>query len=309
MQPNFNPALGFLYRRDYERARLWGAYSHRPQGHPWMRRLVTFLSLERHDTYSTGELETASYWWRPIHIETHRGDQYSLSVQDTQEVLAEPFTVAGGTVIPAGEYEESGYELEAEWARERVLAPSMAFAKIGYYGGEQLTLTGSFDWRPSSRWYARVSYQYNDVVLPDSHFETRLIQVRANLAFNVKWSWVNLIQYDNLSESVGINSRLRWNPRAGEDLYVVWNHDFDALAAFFRHAFEAVGIRGEVQPYFSVLTQGQDDAADIQGTVRRYDRRLADDDLRGEHRPGRSDPKGDGHRPHRDASPGGRQAG
>ena len=68
--------------------------------------------------------------------------------------------------------------------------------------------------------------------LAHSQFRTRLIQVRSNLAFNVKWSWVNLIQYDNLSESVGINSRLRWNPRAGEDLYVVWNHDFDALAAF-----------------------------------------------------------------------------
>ena len=232
MQPNFNPALGFLNRRDYERGRLWGSYRYRPQGHPWIRSIATFISLQHYDTYSTGELETASYWWRPIHIENHRGDQYSLSVMDSQEVLAEPFTVARGTVIPAGEYEETGYELEAEWARERVLAPSIAFGKRGYYGGDQASITGSIDWRPSNRWYARVSYEYNDVELPHSHFVTRLIQVRANLAFNVKWSWVNLIQYDNLSESVGINSRLRWNPRAGEDLYVVWNHDFDALAAF-----------------------------------------------------------------------------
>ena len=232
MQPNFNPALGFLNRRDYERGRLWGNYRYRPQGHPWIRSLVTFVSLQHYDTYSTGEFESASYWWRPIHLETHRGDTYSLSVVDSQEVLAEPFTVARSIVIPAGEYEESGYQLEAEWATERVLAPSIAYEKQGYYGGDQTSVTGSIDWRPSSRWYARVSYQYNDVELPHSDFRTRLIQVRANLAFNVKWSWVNLIQYDNLSESVGINSRLRWNPRAGEDLYVVWNHDFDALAAF-----------------------------------------------------------------------------
>ena len=53
-----------------------------------------------------------------------------------------------------------------------------------------------------------------------------------NLAFNVRWSWVNLIQYDNESGSVGINSRLRWNPRAGQDLYFVLNHDFDAIGAF-----------------------------------------------------------------------------
>ena len=232
MQPNFNAALGFLNRRDYERTRLWGSYNHRPRGHPWIRRIASFVSLEHFDTYSTGEFESASYWWRAIHLENHRGDQYSLSVMNLPEVLAEPFTVAHGTVIPAGEYDENGYQLEAEFAPERVLAPSVGISKQGYYGGDQVSLTGSVDWRPSSRWYARVSYQYNDIELPHSHFRTRLIQIRANLAFNVRWSWVNLIQYDNLSESAGINSRLRWNPRAGEDLYVVWNHDFDALAAF-----------------------------------------------------------------------------
>ncbi len=232
MQPNFNPALGFVNRSNYERGRFWGTYRYRPRGHPWIRSLGTILSLHRYHTYSTGEVESVNYWWRPIQIENHRGDQYMLSVMKNREVLTEPFTVARGIVIPAGEYHQSGYQLEAEWATERVLAPSVGLERSGYYGGDQVSLTGSLDWRPSSRLYARFSYQYNDVELPHSHFVTRLIQVRANLAFNVKWSWVNLVQYDNLSDSVGINSRLRWNPRAGEDLYVVWNHDFDALAAF-----------------------------------------------------------------------------
>ena len=38
--------------------------------------------------------------------------------------------------------------------------------------------------------------------------------------------------YDNESDSVGINSRLQWNPRAGRDLYIVLNHGFDAIGAF-----------------------------------------------------------------------------
>ena len=232
MQPNFNPALGFVNRRDYERGRLWTAYRYRPRGHAWIRSIQSFFSIQQYDTYSTGNFENASMWLRPFRIENHRGDNYSMTVSTSREALAEPFTVAGDTVIPAGEYEETGYEIEMEWAQERVLAPSVAFGKNGYYGGEQVSVTGRVDWRPSSRWYARVAYQYNDIELPHSQFETRLIQVHTNLAFNVKWSWVNLVQYDNLSESVGVNSRLRWNPRAGEDLYVVWNHEFDALAAF-----------------------------------------------------------------------------
>ena len=232
MQPNFNPALGFVNRRDYERGRLWGAYRHRPQGHRWIRSVMALVSLQQYDTYSTGEFESSSLWMRPFRIENHRGDSYSVALSSGREVLAEPFTVAGSVVIPAGEYEDTGYQIEMDWARERVLAPSLSIGKEDYYGGERVSVQGRVEWRPGSRWYSRVSYQYNEVELAHSQFRTRLIQFRSNLAFNVKWSWVNLVQYDNLSESVGINSRLRWNPRAGEDLYVVWNHDFDALAAF-----------------------------------------------------------------------------
>ena len=232
LQPNYNPALGFVNRRDYERRRLWSAYRYRPQGHPWIRSVTALFSVQEYDTYSTGEFESSSLWMRPIRIENHRGDNYSVALSRGREVLVEPFTVAGSTVIPAGEYEESGYEIEMEWARERVLAPSLTIGKEDYYGGERASVQGRVDWRPGSRWYGRVSYEYNDVELAHSQFRTRLIQLRSNLAFNVRWSWLNLVQYDNLSESVGVNSRLRWNPRAGEDLYVVWNHDFDALAAF-----------------------------------------------------------------------------
>ena len=63
-------------------------------------------------------------------------------------------------------------------------------------------------------------------------FVTRLIQIDANYVFNARWSWVNLIQYDNESGSVGENSQLRWNPREGQDLYIVLNHGFDAVGFF-----------------------------------------------------------------------------
>ena len=232
MQPNFDPALGFVRRSNYERGRIWGTYRYRPQGHRWIRTVQSILSIQQYNAYSTGEFETSNYWFRPFRIENHRGDNVSIALMTGREVLVEPFMVAGGTVIPAGEYEESGYQIEFEWAQDRVLAPSVEFSETGYYGGERFSAEGGVSWRPSSRWYAGIDFQYNDVVLDHSHFVTRLVQLRTNLAFNVKWSWVNLIQYDNLSHSIGINSRLRWNPRAGEDLYVVLNHDFDALHAF-----------------------------------------------------------------------------
>ena len=31
---------------------------------------------------------------------------------------------------------------------------------------------------------------------------------------------------------MGVNSRLRWNPKAGEDMYVVINYNFDSEGVF-----------------------------------------------------------------------------
>ena len=68
--------------------------------------------------------------------------------------------------------------------------------------------------------------------MPEGAFDVRIISANANYAFNSKWSWINLIQYDNFSNGVGLNSRLRWNPQAGEDLYVVVNYNFDSEGTF-----------------------------------------------------------------------------
>ena len=234
IQGNFNPALGFVNRSDIERTRVWGGNRYRPRGHSWIRSVQTFISLQEYKNYTTGMLETANVWARPFRIATHRGDQYSILLKHEREVLVEPFEISDGVVIPVGDYEFSGYSIDLDAAGERVLAPSFSYSSGEFYGGTRMMLEGGIDWRPSSRWFVGAKLQYNDVELPAGDFTTRLIQLRTNLAFNVRWSWVNLIQYDNLSESAGINSRLRWNPRAGEDLYVVLNHDFKALDSFSR---------------------------------------------------------------------------
>ena len=49
------------------------------------------------------------------------------------------------------------------------------------------------------------------------------------MAFSSTLSWVNLIQWDNGSDILGINSRLHWVPQAGRDFYLVLNHSLEDL--------------------------------------------------------------------------------
>jgi len=44
-----------------------------------------------------------------------------------------------------------------------------------------------------------------------------------------------LVQYDNISEEIGINTRLQWIPRAGQEGFIVLNYglqDFDRDNSF-----------------------------------------------------------------------------
>ena len=142
------------------------------------------------------------------------------------------FEISAGVIIPPGDYEFDRYGIEVSGANERKLAPSFEVNAGEFYDGDRIEMSAKLDWRPNRRLYLRFEYEYNDIELPGGDFITRLIQINADVAFNVRWSWLNLLQYDNESGSAGINSRLRWNPRAGQDLYIVLNYGFSAEGAF-----------------------------------------------------------------------------
>ena len=228
---NFNPALGFVNRSGIERTELQFGYSYRPDSHRWIRSIQTGLNLQNFDRISGG-LESRGIFLELLEVETRSGDDFSLALARDREVLLEEFEIADGVVIPPGGYEFDSIGIEVGGAEERALAPELELDVGDFYNGEILSVAAGINWRPNEHLFLGVGYEYNDVELPGGDFTTRLIQVEANYAFDVRWSWVNPIQYDNEADSVGINSRLQWNPRAGRDLYIVLNYGFDASGAF-----------------------------------------------------------------------------
>ena len=228
----FNPALGFVNRRGIERSEVGVGYTSRPM-HSWIRAVTHGVFVETYEKIS-GELETERLFAELIELETNSGDDFSINLNRRREVLFEDFEVVDGNVIPVGDYEYSGWSVEASGASERVFAPGFEYSQGEFFNGDRMEMSAELEWRPNRRLLMGVEYEYNDIDLPGGQFITRLIAVNADVAFNVRWSWLNLLQYDNESESVGINSRLRWNPRAGQDLFIVVNHGYSSDGAFSR---------------------------------------------------------------------------
>ncbi|MDT8398972.1 MAG: DUF5916 domain-containing protein [Pseudomonadales bacterium] len=228
----FNPGLGFTNRTGVESLNMDLSGRYFLDEHPLIRNLFTFMRFNHTRTLDTHELQSENFFFRYFSLNTHLGDQFNLSYQRNREGLQAPFEISEGVVIPPGKYSFDNVQMEIDFSDQRLLAPSFRISQGDFFEGERLQLRGGLNWRPDEHFFFSANYDYQDIDLPQGNFVTRLVSINANYAFSSKWSWINLIQYDNGSDSVGINSRLRWNPQAGEDLFLVLNYNLDARGTF-----------------------------------------------------------------------------
>ena len=79
--------------------------------------------------------------------------------------------------------------------------------------------------------------------LREGTFIVRLASATLKLAFTPDLSWNSVVQYDNLSRQVGLNSRLRYTYRPGSDLYVVVNQGWDDDERHFQRLTTAITMK------------------------------------------------------------------
>ncbi|HEY5567162.1 MAG TPA: carbohydrate binding family 9 domain-containing protein [Gammaproteobacteria bacterium] len=232
-EENFNPALGFINRRGIRDASAQVAYTHRPSAGYWQS---MFFSLEaKRIEELDGGLQSKSVSVTPFQLTNRTGDVLFARVNLDTEVLAAPFEIWPGVVIPVGEYSFENYGIEWQAASHRSWSGRVAYIDGTFYSGDQRRLFGSIVWAPSPRFRGSLGYNVTDVELPEGDFTTRLITSGIDVVFSSRLSWVNLIQYDNVSETLGVNMRLHWIPEAGKEVYFVINHtleDFDRDNSF-----------------------------------------------------------------------------
>jgi len=231
---DYNPALGFANQRGVESFSGMGRFRYFFQDHPLLRTYTLFSRFTQTRDLATGDLVSENIFGRLINLNTHRGDQIGIGFARNREGLDRDFEIRPGIVIPTGKYTFLNLNAQFEVSNQRNFAPYISFNIGEYYDGDRTQYQTGLQWRPDEHFYLNFSYNYQDIELPQGEFVVRIVSANANYAFNSKWSWVNLIQYDNVSSSVGVNSRLRWNPQAGEDLFIVLNYNFDSEGTFSR---------------------------------------------------------------------------
>lgn len=231
---DFNPALGFANNTGVESLNAGGVGRYFLRGHKTIRNLFSFMRFGHTRFLDTGEMQSEDWFWRVLNVNTHRGDRVGFGGYRNREGLRQDFAIRPGVIIPAGKYSYSGFNMEARLSEQLEFSPNINLSIGDYYNGERLQVRAGVDWQPNEHINLGLDYNYQDIELPvqGGDFDVRIVSANANYAFDSKWSWINLIQYDNFSDVVGLNSRLRWNPQAGEDMYLVVNYNFNAEGVF-----------------------------------------------------------------------------
>jgi hypothetical protein len=85
-------------------------------------------------------------------------------------------------------------------------------------------MNATLEFRPSRHVFLALQYEQNDGRLPEGNFTQRLARIRFNLAFTPEISWTNVLQYDNVADSMGWNSIFRWEIESGRELFLMLNH-------------------------------------------------------------------------------------
>ena len=224
LQQNFKPALGFVNRVNVRDFSAEIGYTWYPDHLP-LQLVHSGVDYQRIETLQ-GELESQIVTLRVVELENNYADKIDFHYNIIDEVLVEPFEISDGVVIPAGKYAFDQYCINFATGEFRHLAATGSYCGGDFFDGTQSAAGIDLVWRPNQHFRIALGYGVNDIELPYGNFTTRLVSIAADIAFTNTWYWENLIQYDNVSDSMGINSILRWVPRAGRELVLVLNREF-----------------------------------------------------------------------------------
>lgn len=225
---DFRPGLGFVSRPGTREYHLRGGYTWRPQAHDWIRTVNVTAGVGAYTNFND-QVESADIDMPRVTLTTNDADSVFAVALFDRERLDEPFEIVDGVTIPAGEYDNAGWRAGIVTSDARWVSVAANYSQKGFYDGTRADSFVSATFRPNASLALAAEYFLNEVELDSGAFTVRTARARATVQFSPELSWDNTLQWDNQSDQAGLNSRVRYEFRPGQEVYVVYNEGFDVL--------------------------------------------------------------------------------
>ncbi len=223
----FNPAVGFAPRVAFRRFQPTFSYERVFRNSRVFRSWQPELRYE-YLTDLDFNPETMQTTFTPVDLTFESGDRIAFSVTRNFEKLTFDFDILRdeSIIIPPGDYYAWAYNLGVNSAGFRRLSASLNLTHEGFWTGHRNTYQFDVTVRPLPGINLSADYSRSDVSLEQGDFYTDLVRFRGNVDLTPNTAFTNIIQFDNLSEVLGLYNRFRWTIHPGSDLFLVYTYNW-----------------------------------------------------------------------------------
>ncbi len=221
VEKNFNPELGWLPRRDLRKTKVNVDLKPRPRSR--IVRQLAFRTTLDYMTDQAGRLETRN---QDLVIEPifQSGDRLTVQVRRAMDRIDEPFWIQGLVMVPPGDYAWDALVVSLFPGAHRAASGSLvARREWGFYGGSNSEVSWSPLFKVSRNVSFSPKYRYSRVELPNGRFTAHIVNSQLNYALNARWLTSTTLQYNSVTRFAGLNVRLDYIYRSGDDLFIVYN--------------------------------------------------------------------------------------
>jgi hypothetical protein len=223
----FDPSLGFVPRPGVQIVNFNANFQPRPK-RPILGLHVRQMFNEFENTLVTdlsGKWESYRVFMAPVNWRLESGDRFEFNVVPVGERLTTPFEIADGVVIDPGSYHWTRFRLEGGLASKRKLSGQLTWWFGDFYTGhlDEVSLTAS--WKPSPLFIVELNGTHNTGRLAEGDFTQEVVGTRFRVNVSPDLQVNSYLQYDNVSDGFGTNTRLRWTFSPLGELFVVYNHN------------------------------------------------------------------------------------
>lgn len=225
---SFNPGIGFLSRDKYYMLIGSVQYGWLPGEKSWLySHRIGLRSFNFYNLFD-GKLETGrlSLSWNFQSKKQYSG---SFSVQLNQEGIRDTFNLSDDAYVPTGNYNFISVQSRFSTPMTSMFYVQGNIEGGPFYDGSRLSVSLQPAWNISSSLNLSGSYQFNRVWFPERNqdYIVHLGGLKVLYMFSTKLSVNGFLQFNSLTNNFIGNVRLRYNPREGNDLYIVYNDDLN----------------------------------------------------------------------------------
>jgi len=224
---DFNPALGFVSRRGIRQSEFELGYRPRVSPGSAVRRYLFGASVRRAERWE-GEPQQVRFRLDELGVQFQNDDRITFSIDRRFERVFDDFTLfqregqQPRAIVREGDYWNTRSTLRFSGSEGRPVSGEARISHGDFFGGTSTTGVIEVDWRTSPLLQMGMEYRTTEVDLKeDGSFTTHIASGTLDFYFSPELSVRNLLQYDNESNAIGWQSRLRWIYEPGREFFFV----------------------------------------------------------------------------------------